>query len=141
MAQSESEAVSTITLVEFKSAAMMATVKFCPSMETVCLEKPAPGGVLLITGCGGVGFIVGAGVAVGAGEGEGLTVGAGVTVGTGEGDVVEYGLTKGLKKASRRTAAAATITKIGAKPDWSKILMSRVGIIHYDQAPSTSFFT
>ncbi len=56
--QSPSDAVSTTTLVEFKSAATIYTVKFPFSVATLCTENPPDGGVLLwVTFATGTDFI------------------------------------------------------------------------------------
>jgi hypothetical protein len=47
--QSPSDAVSTITFVEFKSAAIISTTKFPSSIVTDCSENPDEGALLLAT--------------------------------------------------------------------------------------------
>ena len=92
--QSPALAVSTTTLVEDISAATKFTVKVPTSDETVCLEKPAPGGTLLIVGVGvavtdglGVGEVEGIGVKVGEGESTaGVSEGLGFSDGIGDGE-------------------------------------------------------
>ena len=102
----------------------MLTVKIPASLETLCLEYPAPGGALLITGAAvgeteafGVADFVGVGVGVGVGDG----VGDGIAVGEGVGRGYVGCLFKRYPK-SPKTRAIIRIIKIGAKP-FSRLLI------------------
>lgn len=135
MAQSDSDAVSTITLVEFKSAATMLTVKFCPSALIVCLENPELGGVLLVGGSGevgvtacvavGVGTTVGVGVGIGAEDGVGGGVGVAVRVAVGLGVGIGACVVEFFTRITAEVSVASNrMIRIGVNPACFKGFMS-----------------